>query len=63
MSESTDLTTKVNVVKIEIYDIIERQSSLNVESQKLEQLKQNKLKELGTFRQKIEGDKSDVGTH
>jgi len=59
MSESSDLTTKVNVVKIEIYDIIERQSVLNVEAQKLEQLKQNKLKELGTFRQQLE-DKTTI---
>ena len=59
MSESSDLTTKVNVVKIEIYDLIERQSVLNAEAQKLEQLKQNKLKELGTFRQQLE-DKTTI---
>ena len=42
---------RINLLKAELFDVIERQSELSSEHQRLEQVKQNKLRALATLRQ------------
>ena len=42
---------RINLLKVELFDIIERQTALSAGHQRLEHLKQNKLRALAMLRQ------------
>jgi len=42
---------RINMLKVELFDVIERQTQLSAEHQRLEQVKQNKLRALAMLRQ------------
>ena len=42
---------RISLLKVELFDIIERQTALSAEHQRLEQVKQNKLRALAMLRQ------------
>jgi len=50
-SAMAEADRRINALKVELFDIIERQTDLSAEHQRLEQVKQNKLRALAMLRQ------------